>query len=153
MITKVEAAKIATAAGCSMLILNGSADAPVSRLKNGERSTLFPADADPLTVRKQWIRGLMAPKGFIHVDAGALAAMQKGASLLAAGVTEVDGTFFRGDMVALMGPKGKAVGQGFMSYDAHEAIRIKGCKMHQAKDILGYPCRSSLIHRNDLVLF
>lgn len=153
MITKLMAAKIALAGGCSMIIMNGKDEHPVKRLMNGERATLFPATTDALTVRKQWIRSLMAPQGYLHIDAGAVAALRNGASLLPAGVTDMEGGFDRGDLVALMGPDGKLVGQGLTSYDVEDAYRIQGQRMQDVYDILGYVGRSALVHRDDLVLF
>ncbi|MCK0068296.1 glutamate 5-kinase [Kordiimonas laminariae] len=152
MITKIGAAKIALAGGCSMIIMNGDKPNPVKRLLGGERNTLFPATTTPLAVRKQWIQGMMAPKGFIHVDEGAVNALKKGASLLSAGVTEVDGNFERGDLIAIMGPDGHLVGQGLISYPASDAEKMMGLKSSEANAILGHAGRSSLIHRDDLVL-
>ena len=152
MVTKLKAAKIALAGGCSMVIMNGHAPHPVKRLLAGERATLFPATTDPLTVRKQWISSLMAPKGFIHIDGGAVTALLKGASLLPAGVTHIDGQFDRGDLVAFIGPGDKLVGQGLTSYSTEHATLLKGRKMSEAQAILGHVGRSALIHRDDLVL-
>ncbi len=152
MITKIMAAKIALAGGCSMVIMDGREPSPVTRLMNGERSTLFTAASDPLTLRKQWIMGMMAPKGFVHIDTGAVAALQKGASLLPAGVTSVDGNFQRGDLVACMGPDGKLFAQGLVSYASEDADRIAGVKSADVIHILGYTGRASLIHRDDLVI-
>lgn len=152
MITKIMAAKIALAGGCSMVIMDGRAPAPVTRLVDGERGTLFTAASDPLTLRKQWIQGMMAPRGFVHIDAGAVKALQNGASLLPAGVTSVDGSFNRGDLVACMGPDGHLVAQGLVSYDSVDADRIAGVKSADVIHILGYTGRANLIHRDDLVL-
>lgn len=152
MITKIMAAKIALAGGCSMVIMDGRAPAPVTRLFDGERGTLFTAASDPLTLRKQWIQGMMAPRGFVHIDAGAVKALQNGASLLPAGVTSVDGSFNRGDLVACMGPDGHLVAQGLVSYDSVDADRIAGVKSADVIHILGYTGRANLIHRDDLVL-
>lgn len=152
MITKLKAAKIALAGGCSMIIMNGHAPSPVTRLEAGERSTLFPATTDPMTVRKQWISSLMAPRGFLHVDAGAVKALRQGASLLPAGVTEVDGNFDRGDLVAFVGPDGHIVGQGLSSYSVEHATLMRGRKMQDAYEVLGHVGRSALVHRDDLVL-
>lgn len=152
MITKLLAAKIALAGGCSLVIMDGRDLAPITRLRAGERGTLFTAASDPLTLRKQWIMGMMAPKGFIHIDSGAVEALKKGASLLPAGVTSVDGNFSRGDMVACMGPNGKLVAQGLVAYDALDADRIAGVKSADLMQILGYTGRANLIHRDDLVL-
>ncbi len=152
MITKIMAAKIALTGGCSMVIMDGRAPSPIRRLLGGEQSTLFTASGDPLTLRKQWIQGMMAPRGFVHIDAGAVAALKKGASLLPAGVTSVEGTFRRGDMVACMGPNGDLFAQGLISYDAEDADRIAGVKSSDVITILGYAGRASLIHRDDLVI-
>lgn len=153
MVTKIEAAKIALAGGSTMLIMNGAADHPIRRLRSGERATLFITTTDPLTVRKQWIRSLMAPKGFVHIDAGAAKALKEGASLLPAGVTDVDGMFDRGDLVAIIGPDGHLVGQGLASYTAVQAMKMQGRKMSESHAVLGHVGRSSLLHRDDMVLF
>ncbi len=152
MITKIMAAKIALAGGCSMVIMDGRTPSPIERLSGCEQSTLFTASGDPLTLRKQWIQGMMAPKGFIHIDAGAVIALKKGASLLPAGVTSVEGSFRRGDLVACMGPDGHLFAQGLISYDAVDADRIAGVKSTDVINILGYAGRASLIHRDDLVV-
>lgn len=152
MVTKIMAAKIALAGGCSMVIMDGREPAPITRLENGERGTLFTAASDPLTLRKQWIQGMMAPRGFLHIDAGAVNALKKGASLLPAGVTAVEGGFRRGDLVACMGPDGHLVAQGLVTYDSDDADRIAGVKSSDVIHILGYAGRSALIHRDDLVI-
>ncbi len=152
MVTKIEAAKIALAGGCSMIIMNGQADHPIKRLSKGEASTLFTATTTPLDVRKRWIRGMMAPKGMLHIDDGAVSALEKGASLLAAGVTDVLGTFARGDLVAFVAPDGHIVGQGLASYEYTDAALIQGKRMSEASKILGYAGRSALVHRDDLVM-
>ncbi len=152
MITKIGAAKIALAGGCSMVIMNGEKTNPVKRLLSGEANTLFPATTTPLAVRKQWIQGMMAPKGSVQVDEGATKALQGGASLLSAGVTKVDGDFDRGDLIAIMRPNGTLVGQGLISYSASDAEKIMGLRSSEAHAILGHAGRSALIHRDDLVL-
>jgi glutamate 5-kinase len=152
MVTKIGAAKIALAGGSSMIIMNGEAESPVKRLAAGEACTLFAADTNPLAVRKRWIQGMMAPKGFLHIDQGAVSALKKGASLLPAGVTETLGSFDRGDLVAFKGPDGHIVGQGLVSYTSTDAAKLIGRSMRDAASILGYAGRSALVHRDDLVL-
>ncbi len=152
MITKVGAAKIALSGGCSMIIMNGQKHSPIQRLKADEANTLFVASTSPLAVRKQWIQGMMAPKGSISIDVGAIKALQTGASLLAAGVTDVTGSFERGDLVAVKGQDDQNIGQGLISYSSTDAAKVKGLKMSEARTILGYTGRSALIHRDDLVL-
>ncbi len=153
MITKVEAAKIATASGCSMIIANGLQDHAIANYRATEYGTLFMAKSAPLAVRKQWIQGLMAPEGYLHIDDGAMAALQKGASLLPAGMTSADGIFKRGDLVAIINSQGKAIGQGLVSYDSQEAIAMAGKRSSEAQQVLGYAARTAIIHRDDLILF
>ena len=153
MITKVDAAKIATAAGCSMIIASGVANNAISTYRTTQHGTLFKAITTPLTVRKQWIQGLMTPEGYLHIDDGAEAALKKGASLLPAGMYAVDGIFDRGDLVAIMDSLGKAIGQGLVGYTSKEASAMKGKRSEEAQEVLGYAARSAIIHRDDLILF
>jgi glutamate 5-kinase len=152
MVTKVGAAKIALAGGSSMIIMNGTDPSPIRRLLDGEACTLFTASSTPLAVRKRWIQGMMAPKGTLHIDAGAIAALKRGASLLPAGITRLEGSFKRGDLVSFKGPDGSLVGQGLVSYASADTAKLKGKSMRDAAAILGYAGRSALIHRDDLVL-
>ena len=152
MVTKLGAAKIALAGGCSMVIMNGEAPSPINRLLSGEACTLFTTGTTPLAVRKRWIQGMMVPKGFLHIDAGAVNALKRGASLLPAGITDTLGDFDRGDLVAFIGPDGHTVGQGLVSYTSTDAAKLQGQSMHDAAGILGYAGRSALVHRDDLVL-
>lgn len=152
MITKIAAAKIALAGGCSMIIMSGLAESPIKRLLGGEECTLFQANTTPLAVRKQWIQGMMAPQGFLHVDQGAIDALNKGASLLPAGIISCDGNFDRGDLVAFISPNDHIIGQGLVSYSAEDTVLIQGKKMSEASEILGHIGRSALVHRDDLVL-
>ncbi len=153
MVTKIMAAKMATQAGVSLAIVNGVENHPIAAYEQTGRGTLFQAATNSLAVRKAWIRGLMAPRGYLHVDQGAIVALKDGASLLAAGISSVDGSFDRGDLVAFIGPHGKAVGQGLVSFSSSEAKKIQGRNMNEVSEILGYSGRSSIVHRDDLVLF
>ena len=103
MVTKLGAARIAMAAGCRMAIASGRALNPLAALGAGARATWFLPAAEPLTARKRWIAAHLATNGQVTVDAGAVRALASGKSLLPAGVTEVAGTFERGDLVAVRG--------------------------------------------------
>ena len=151
MITKLMAAKMAIAGGCAMAITEGSAMRPLTALENGANATWFLAQDDPHQARKRWIHS-MKPKGEIEVDAGAMEALGKGKSLLPAGVKGITGVFGRGDPVAILGPDGRKLGQGLARYTAAEAFRIKGHRSDEIEDILGYPGRAALIHRDDMAL-
>ncbi|MDR9394901.1 glutamate 5-kinase [Roseovarius sp. SYSU LYC5161] len=151
MKTKLMAARTATAAGCDMVITEGSVLNPLSRLENGAPATWFIAQGDPQQKRKQWIAA-MKPRGRITVDDGAARALQGGSSLLPAGVTDVAGRFERGDPVEVAGPGGRVLGQGLTRYDATDAGLIRGLRTAEVERVLGYPARGPLIHRDDMAL-
>ena len=151
MITKLLAAKMATAAGCAMAISEGSVMSPVAALEAGAPSTWFTAQGDPQVARKRWIAA-MKTRGVITVDEGAAKALQNGNSLLPAGVRHVEGDFGRGDPLAILGPDGRKLGQGLSRYTAEEARAIQGHRSADIEDILGYAGRAALIHRDDMAL-
>ncbi len=152
MRTKLDAGKIATAAGVAMIITRGDRMNPIAAIGAGARSTLFHPAAQPARAYKAWIAGNLEPAGRIHVDAGAVAALASGKSLLPAGVTRVEGRFERGDTVAILDPDGREVGRGLIAYDAPEAVRIAGKKTGEIAGILGYEARAAFIHRDDMVV-
>ena len=152
MVTKLEAARIATNAGCDMVICDGRPLRPLSRLRDGARSTLFHAGASPLTARKQWIAGALSPKGCLTVDAGALGALRKGRSLLPAGVVAVEGQFERGDLIAIHNQDGAVIGHGLSAYSAGDANIICGHKSREIEALLGYRGRDEIIHADNLVM-
>ncbi|MEQ8255264.1 MULTISPECIES: glutamate 5-kinase [Roseovarius] len=151
MKTKLLAARTATAAGCDMAITEGSVLHPVRALENGAPVTWFTAQGDPQQKRKQWIAS-MKPKGRIVVDAGAVKALRAGSSLLVAGVAQVSGRFERGDAVEVADETGGILGQGLTRYDALDAERIKRLRSDQIENVLGYPARGPLIHRDDMAI-
>jgi glutamate 5-kinase len=93
----------------------------------------------------------MKPQGSVTVDAGAALALQRGKSLLPAGVTEISGRFGRGDPIEILGPNGP-IGFGLTRYTAQEAALIKGLGSEQFPEVLGYSGRAALIHRDDMVI-
>lgn len=151
MKTKLMAAKTAVAGGCAMAIMEGSVMRPLQALAKGANRTWFVPGADPQVARKRWI-GAMKPKGEVVVDAGAVAALGQGKSLLPAGVRAVKGTFGRGEPVAILGPDGAVLGKGLIRYTAVEAKAIAGHKSGEIEGILGYAGRAALIHRDDMVI-
>lgn len=152
MRTKIEAAKIATSAGTLMLIASGKIDHPLQAIANGGPCTWFLTPANPVTARKRWIAGSLEPKGTLTIDAGAVAALRAGKSLLPAGVIRVDGQFARGDAVVVRGPDTHEIGRGLVAYDAENAEMIKGRSSSDAAQILGVSGRTEMIHRDDLVV-
>jgi glutamate 5-kinase len=152
MATKVLAAKIAVPAGCHMCVTIGHEPHPLQRIEGGARCTWFVADESPVTVRKQWIAGMLKAAGTLHVDAGAAKALRGGKSLLPAGVTRVEGRFDRGDAVVVRDPDGIEIARGLAAYSGEEARRIRGRRSQELEALLGYRGRDEIIHRDDLVL-
>ncbi len=153
MATKVQAAKIATHAGCSTVIASGAIDRPLAALEAGERCTVFRAEGSPAAARKQWLAGVLEVRGELRLDDGAVSALADGRSLLPVGVAEVLGSFRRGDVVTLIDGSGRELGRGLAEYSSEEAERIAGCHSEQIEARLGYRGRSVMVHRDDLVLF
>ncbi|MEO0624739.1 MAG: glutamate 5-kinase [Pseudomonadota bacterium] len=152
MRTKILAAKTAMQGGCAMAIMAGAQSRPMSALAAGCRATWFYPQATPAHARKQWIAG-MKPLGTLTVDTGAAAALARGKSLLPAGVTRVAGLFERGDPVAIADPQGVTLGAGLSGYAAKDAAAIAGAQSARIPEILGYPGRTALVHRDDMVLW
>jgi glutamate 5-kinase len=153
MATKVQAARIATHAGCSTIIASGTVDHPLQMLSDDGRCTVFRAEGTPATARKQWLAGVLEVRGEIRIDHGAAKALHSGNSLLPVGVVEVLGNFKRGDVVTVVGPNGIELGRGLTEYSDADASLLKGCQSEQIEEKLGYRGRSVMIHRDELVLF
>ena len=147
MVSKIAAARIATGAGAHLAIASGRREHP---LAGDPRHTLFVAER-AASARKAWLAGGLTARGRVHVDAGAARALAAGGSLLAAGVTGIEGAFGRGDLVSIEGPDG-TVARGLSEYDAAEAVRLVGTRSEEQAAILGYAPRASLVHRNHLAL-
>jgi glutamate 5-kinase len=152
MRTKLEAARIATGAGCRMVITSGHVEHPIRALRDGRRATWFLSTATPQAARKQWIAGSLKAKGRIVVDDGAGRALATGRSLLAAGVVAVEGKFERGDSVSVVNGKGAELARGLVAYSHAEAAQIAGRQSGEIGAVLGYRGRNEMIHRDDLAL-
>lgn len=150
MRAKLQAARIAERAGIALGIIDGRGAAPLSRLRESGTGTVFvPVRED--TARKAWIGGRQQVEGVLGVDAGCVAALSDGASLLAAGIIEVEGEFERGALVALHGPAGERLGQGLVEYSADECRAIIGLKQAEQEARLGYAPRAAVVHRDHMV--
>ena len=152
MKTKLEAARIATSAGAHMVIASGHEAHPLRRILDGARCTWFAAQRNAPAARKRWIAGSLAPAGSVVVDAGAVQALLANRSLLPVGVVRVEGNFQRGDAVRVLDENGRELARGLVMYDSNDVRRIMGRRTEEIEAILGYPARSALIHRDDLVL-
>jgi len=152
MVTKLIAARIALAAGCRMVIARGDTLHPLAAIEAGARTTWFIPPSEPRTARKRWIAGALNPMGTLTVDDGAAAALQRGTSLLPAGVIAVEGEFERGDAVLVKSRDGRALARGLSAYSSQDARAIAGHKSGEIEAILGYRGRDEMIHRDDLVV-
>ena len=152
MVSKLAAAKIATHAGCAVVIVKGTGLHPLHAAFQGGRTTTFAAKANPQGARKHWIAAALGVTGIVHVDDGAARALLAGRSLLPAGVRAIEGRFERGDAVLIRSGDGRDLGKGLVAYDADDALRIVGLRSDDIERTLGYRGRDELIHRDDLVL-
>lgn len=152
MATKVEAAKIATAAGAHMVIASGHPKHPIKQIIDGGTRSWFTAAATPAAARKRWIAGALTPVGRIVVDDGAEAALKNDKSLLPAGVTSVQGKFSRGDTVSIVTPAGEEFARGLVAYDCSDAVKIIGCQSSEIASLVGFSGRDEMVHRDDLVM-
>ncbi|GIK81203.1 MAG: glutamate 5-kinase [Pseudorhodoplanes sp.] len=152
MMTKIEAARIATSAGTHMVIASGHRDHALMAIARGGPCTWFLTPANPVTARKKWIAGTLEPKGVLYIDSGAVAALRRGKSLLPAGVRRVDGEFARGDAVRIRDLDGEEIGRGLVAYDSGDAMQVIGRSTTDVKMILGFDGRSEIVHRDDLVI-
>ncbi|MEP3275902.1 MAG: glutamate 5-kinase [Stappiaceae bacterium] len=152
MKTKIDAAKIATGAGTTMIIASGKENHPLERIETAGRATWFPAPSSPATARKAWIGGHLEIKGSLTIDPGAIKALHSGKSLLPAGVTAVSGNFTRGDTVRILAAEGREVGRGLVAYDQDDAKLLIGRNSREIETLLGYAGRAEMIHRDNLVL-
>ena len=154
MITKISAARRAARSGTATLIVSGHEPHILERISEAwpTGTLLYPRD-EPMTARKRWIANVLKLRGMLTLDAGATRVIKEsGRSLLPVGVTHVNGSFSRGDMVACLDPDGREIARGLVNYDAREADRIKGRPSHQIESILGYVDEPELMHRDNLVL-
>tara|TARA_Y100001001_G_scaffold58062_1_gene54995 strand:- start:719 stop:1858 length:1140 start_codon:yes stop_codon:yes gene_type:complete len=153
MPTKLAAAKQCLGAGCRMIICEGRGMFPLKSLENGGDCTWFIPSGNPQTARKRWISGSLQSLGSVIVDDGAVAALERGRSLLPAGILRIEGTFQRGDAITIMKRDGSEFGRGLIAYSSEDATQIIGHKTGEIEDLLGYRGRDEIIHRDDLVIF
>lgn len=154
MVTKVQAARLASRSGATTLIANGRENDILLRLIAAEAlgTMLMPQD-EPLLARKRWLAGQLKIKGKIVLDDGAVQVLENsGKSLLPIGVEALEGEFRRGELVACYDRKGREVARGLVNYNADEVRIIKRKSSYQIEELLGYAGDSELIHRDNLVL-
>jgi len=154
MITKIEAAKMATASGITVVMADGRESDIIIKLVDGEAAgTRFWPFTDKLESRKRWMVSYLSAKSRLIVDSGAAGALrkQKG-SLLATGIKQVEGNFQRGDVVTIYDHKESLVGCGITNYGANDIRVIKGAQSKDIVTLLGYDYGAEVVHRNNLVV-
>ena len=151
MTAKLLAAQIAERAGIALAIIDGRHEMPLARAMASQAGTLFLPQREE-SGRRAWIGGRMRFNGAIYVDDGCVLALRDGKSVLAAGITRVEGDFQRGDIIQVFDVTGREIAKGLVEYDAEDVEAIKGKQSDMLGDILGHAPRSSVIHRDHLVL-
>ena len=154
MLTKLRAASTAAKSGADTIIAHGLEDNVLVRIADGEIiGTILNAAAVPITARKQWLAGHNHVRGSVRLDQGAVRVLrEQGKSLLAVGVTAVEGSFKRGEIVGCLDPEGKEFARGLVNYNSDETRRIMGHGSDQIAALLGYVDEPELIHRDNLIL-
>jgi glutamate 5-kinase len=154
MVTKLAAARLATASGVTVVIADGREPNVLERLVAGESiGTRFPPVSSRLESRKRWMLSGLATRGRLIVDSGAAAALRRQKrSLLPAGVRECQGDFARGDIVDIRDAEGNQIGCGISNYASGDVAVLKGSHSRSIASILGYDYGSEIVHRNNLVV-
>ena len=154
MMTKIEAARLATASGITVIIADGREPDVIVKLAAGEAiGTCFLSLTDKLESRKRWMVSGLSTRGGLVVDSGAARALRKqNRSLLATGIKKVEGEFQRGDVVTVYDHKGSLLGCGITNYSSTDIGIIKGAHSKKIATLLGYDYGSEVVHRNNLVV-
>jgi glutamate 5-kinase len=154
MVTKIEAARLATASGVHVVIADGREPDVILRLAAGEAiGTRFPPTAGNLESRERWMLSGLCTRGKLVVDAGAALALKKqNRSLLAAGIQKAEGRFGRGDIVAIYDPEGNQLGCGITNYSSADIGIIKGSRSNEIASLLSFDYGPEVVHRNNLAL-
>ena len=154
MESKLRAARLATVAGESVIMANGSIDGVLDQLFAAEPvGTLFLPHGEDVPAWKRWLGFTARPLGTFVLDAGARrAVVEQGKSLLPVGVKSVTGEFRKGDVVSLCDAAGNEVARGLSNYASDEAGRIRGLQSEPIRELLGSVPYEELIHRDNLVL-
>jgi len=149
--TKLDAAKICINAGCHMFIGNGKKNNPLRNMIKNKLYTHFIPKISSLAARKKWIISSLNSNGKIFVDQGAAKALGDGKSLLAAGITKVEGNFEKGENILIVDENDKNLARGLSSFSSLEINKIKGKQSKEIENILGYLSKSEIVHKDDMV--
>ena len=151
IVTKLDAAKICINAGCHMFIANGKKNNPIRKMIKNKIYTCFVPKISTLDARKKWIISSLSSSGKIHIDEGAAKALLRGKSLLAAGIKKISGEFNKGENILIVDENDNSLARGLSSFTSLEIDKIKGKQSNEIENILGYPSKSEVIHKDDMV--
>ena len=151
MKTKIDAAKICQLSGSYMAIANGLLERPIKNIYQKNNCTWFLPKISKLDARKKWIISSISPKGKLIVDDGAINALKKGKSLLAAGIINIEGKFSKGDHIKIIDRNLNEFARGLSSFNSNEISKIKGQHSNRINEILGYVTKSEVVHKDDMV--
>ena len=154
MYTKIQAAKIAVNSGVTMVIASGTADGVVREVLAGNKvGTIFISKENRLQIRKRWLAFGVRVSGRVTVDNGCVQALLKGgSSLLAAGITAVEGDFEMDNTISIVSASGRELARGITNYSSDDVNKIKGAHTHEICDLLGSKPFDEIVHRDNLVL-
>lgn len=154
MITKINAGKIATSSGSSMIIANGDTPNILNEILEGkEVGTFFKGENHPLQARKHWMAFGTKPSGSVIIDAGAEKALTTShKSLLPKGILHVKGNFSEGEIISILNSDRKDIGHGISNYNSSDIDLIKGLDTCLIEEKLGYKHYDEIIHANNLVI-
>jgi len=153
MVTKIEAAKLATTSGVALVIADGREPDVILKLAAGKAiGTRFLPTTSKLESRQRWMLSGLSTKGKLIVDSGAATALKKRGSLLAAGIEQAEGRFERGDIVNIYDHDKSRLGCGITNYSSDDISIIKGAHSRKITTLLGYDYGSEVVHRNNLVV-
>ncbi len=151
MRTKIEAGKICQLSGCYMSIANGLILRPIQNINKNNSCTWIIPKISKLDARKKWIISSVSPKGELILDDGAINALKKGKSLLAAGIKKINGKFNKGDHIKILDKNMKEYARGLSSFTSIEIEKIKGQHSSKINELLGYITKSEVVHKDDMV--
>ena len=134
-----------------MAIANGLNKRPLRNIIEKNNCTWFLPKVTKMHARKKWIISSISPKGDVVIDDGAIVALKKGKSLLAAGIKKVNGKFYKGDHIKILDKNFKEYARGLSSFSSDEIKKIQGKHSNKINEILGYISKSEVIHKDDMV--
>ena len=138
--------------GSHMFIANGKVSNPILNMIKNKKYTHFSPKISTLAARKKWIIGSLNHNGTIYIDKGAAKALSNGKSLLAAGITKINGNFKKGENVIILDQNDNQLARGLSSFSSVEIDKIKGKQSREIEKILGYLSKTEVIHKDDMVL-